>query len=446
MPACEDVAPQFSIQLRNPAKSLTLLGIHVDHSDGQRLLVEWIAEKGLFAAWNTAHQWQQVEVGDRIASVNGKTGAPRELIRELGNHEFLELAIMKHGKPAKPNSAGQPGSVMPEPRMADGGRSDALVHLLAGTRVWKPPPPVVPAKTTAPADADRAGEEYSVALQNPRKSLSSLGLHVDHSDGKTLLIEKIGPKGIFAAWNAADPVERIEVGDRIVAANGESGSAIKLASLLGKHEELRLTLRRPRRVESVFRQEGPQPRRHQEERATGRLLYTYPLDADEPSALEGAADGGPRWFRVTHHPHTPSRVRPDREALVYTALNYCEVVEAALVQDGWVRLAPAELWRRGLPQEDEAWALVDATCFGLGRLLAPFPAPPRPVAEAGTVILWSLQGQEGPSEAEMPGDATPSAALSGAERVVAENDKAWEILQQRRRRLREEEERRVAER
>merc|ERR1712186_301776 len=123
------------------------------------------------------------------------------------------------------------------------------------------------------------------------------------------------------------------------------------------------------------------------------MLYTYPLDLSEQATPEHDANGGPCWFRVVHHPHVPTRVRPDRDAVIYTVLNYCEVIEATLTHNGWAQLAPTELWRRGLPQEDEAWALIDATHFGLGRLLSPHPAPPRRVAEAGTVILWSFQGR-----------------------------------------------------
>lgn len=83
--------------------------------------------------------------------------------------------------------------------------------------------------------------EVSIAVD--RTEGARLGIDVDHSDGKSLLIEHVS-SGLVSAWNKEHPDMAVQEGDRLVAANGVRGDAIELVEECRKNAVLRLTVRR----------------------------------------------------------------------------------------------------------------------------------------------------------------------------------------------------------
>lgn len=137
------------------------LGLSVNGEDGQSLIVERIND-GLVTRHNMENPAHAVKEGDMIVEVNGRRGAPKDLIDTLqaGVGQILSLVFKKCG--------------------------EAFVQLM------------VP-----------EGQ--------------SLGLQVD-SDGTALTITRIHP-GVMSSWNEANPGAAVRPGDRIVAVNGQRGNA-----------------------------------------------------------------------------------------------------------------------------------------------------------------------------------------------------------------------------
>jgi len=134
-----------------------------------------------------------------------------------------------------------------------------------------------------------------------------------------------------------------------------------------------------------------------------------------------------QWFRVVFRPHVPARTAPRRDADHMTILAHNELVQIDRVQDGWARLHECEMERRGLFRCDEAWALIDGTAFGVGRLLKLVEGPPSVASGGRGVLSYSESKRPRPGAKPIPKD-------TDVMHVVHENDKAWEVLQARRRR------------
>jgi len=98
-------------------------------------------------------------------------------------------------------------------------------------------------------DCDES-ELFTVHLRRPQPGCS-LGVAVDHSDGRTLLINDVTASGLIADWNVrsrSTSEVQICVGDRIVYVNGRCGSAAALLEEMGK-DDLELKLYRHPSVE-----------------------------------------------------------------------------------------------------------------------------------------------------------------------------------------------------
>lgn len=320
------------------------------------------------------------------------------------------------------------------------------------------------------------GEEVRVQLRNSKKSPSALGLYVDHADGNTLLIQRITTGGLFDAWNAASPGQRVNKGDKIVSVNGIVDNAVAMMNALSRQEFVDVVVRLSSRaplpqpsapsampLRSVPAAEGGSsvagvpatastaaPAKQASELDSnvyeqmgmevgpdGGWMFIDPLEAERARALKsiGTRERAkePTWFRVVHAPYIPCRYKPEREAPLYTVLHYEEDVEVAEVRNGWARLAPQELDRRGLPSKDYAWAKIGGA-FGFGKLLVPVTSPGCKADGQGP----DEEDSAGPwwAEAEEQADVSGWEFLAEVERVVAESDKAWEILQGKRERFR----------
>eukprot|EP00933_Yihiella_yeosuensis_P075781 TRINITY_DN852_c1_g2_i1.p1 TRINITY_DN852_c1_g2~~TRINITY_DN852_c1_g2_i1.p1 ORF type:complete len:647 (+),score=128.82 TRINITY_DN852_c1_g2_i1:31-1971(+) len=86
-------AVEFEIELRRTPG--TSLGVQVDHSDGQFLVVESVIEHGLLMEWNVAHPERAVQPGDRIFKVNDKGGSSEHLLAELSLDGDKHVRILR---------------------------------------------------------------------------------------------------------------------------------------------------------------------------------------------------------------------------------------------------------------------------------------------------------------------------------------------------------------
>lgn len=111
---------------------------------------------------------------------------------------------------------------------ADGATNakDIMKRLTEGSptklRVWRP-------------------DEFEVNLKKAKGA--KLGAIIVPSGGRTLLLKEV-KKGIFEEHNAANPLQSVTAGDRIVEVNGLRGSSEKILAELGKSESLKVVISR----------------------------------------------------------------------------------------------------------------------------------------------------------------------------------------------------------
>jgi hypothetical protein len=88
-----------------------------------------------------------------------------------------------------------------------------------------------------------APREFKIRLQRTAEA-TTLGVNVDVSAGRYLIIDSVDGTGMIGAWNAAHPEEEIKAGDKIVDVNGLSGNAGQLALVCANNEVLDILILR----------------------------------------------------------------------------------------------------------------------------------------------------------------------------------------------------------
>jgi len=84
-------------------------------------------------------------------------------------------------------------------------------------------------------EAPKGSSYQEFFVEVDRSTGMPLGLTVDGSNGKTLLVESVAEEEcLVSGWNRANPNKAIRAGDRISAVNGQSGSASVLFQEMGK--------------------------------------------------------------------------------------------------------------------------------------------------------------------------------------------------------------------
>mmetsp|Transcript_31696 Transcript_31696/g.91304 ORF Transcript_31696/g.91304 Transcript_31696/m.91304 type:complete len:531 (-) Transcript_31696:61-1653(-) len=83
----------FSVVLEKQ-KNSNRLGIDVDASKGEDLLIDFVAG-GLVAEWNRRHPESKVNVGDWIVEVNSVSGHAQSIFRECRNARRLEMRLRR---------------------------------------------------------------------------------------------------------------------------------------------------------------------------------------------------------------------------------------------------------------------------------------------------------------------------------------------------------------
>lgn len=115
-------------------------------------------------------------------------------------------------------------------------------------------PPLPTTATPEPAAEDELEKsteptESQIHLSLSRAEMAGsrpFGVKTDRSDGRTLLITAIQPRGMIDEWNdAREPHERIKAGDRIISVNGARGCASLLLEECRKALHLTMVIQRP---------------------------------------------------------------------------------------------------------------------------------------------------------------------------------------------------------
>jgi len=87
------VPGQFRVEINRSSGGT--LGVSVDGSDGQSLLVEEIDEGGVMMEWNKRNPDLAVKPGYRIIEVNGKRGNSEELAEEAATTIILHILVQR---------------------------------------------------------------------------------------------------------------------------------------------------------------------------------------------------------------------------------------------------------------------------------------------------------------------------------------------------------------
>lgn len=84
--------------------------------------------------------------------------------------------------------------------------------------------------------------EFDVAV---KKGLTSIGLELSYQEGTSTVLITGVQAGLISAWNEAHPDKAVKKFDRIVSANGISGSSEKLVKCLKLLDDLSIVIARP---------------------------------------------------------------------------------------------------------------------------------------------------------------------------------------------------------
>jgi len=222
------------------------LGISAHVMDSAHMRVSAVSG-GVIAQWNKAHPELAVMPDDIILSVNGRNCNVQDLLKTCGQEMLLvmELARPWNAQACEPKETDRshreawdameqvgrslgPLAVRSQPDLACescprqvGGLGHQRVPNIGEDPAMRSPRSVVEAW---------GDNHFSIALRRERKGVT-LGLNVDGTDGRSLLINKVS-EGLVNDWNMLNPDKVVRAGDRVVSVNGCAGSAIKLTEML----------------------------------------------------------------------------------------------------------------------------------------------------------------------------------------------------------------------
>mmetsp|Transcript_73713 Transcript_73713/g.159517 ORF Transcript_73713/g.159517 Transcript_73713/m.159517 type:complete len:156 (+) Transcript_73713:31-498(+) len=86
------------------------------------------------------------------------------------------------------------------------------------------------------------GQEFTIIVDKATDG-GTLGVDVDLTDGKCLLIESISGEGIISNWNKNHPDQPVRPRDAVVEVNGKRGNAQELARACLQKDKLEIVLR-----------------------------------------------------------------------------------------------------------------------------------------------------------------------------------------------------------
>lgn len=143
----------------------------------------------------------------------------------------------------------------------------------------------------------RSPKDAEVQIILYRKEGSKLGLSLDGSDGKSLMIDRIATEGDIPSWNAANPSQAVKPGDRIVAINDVRGDSGMLIDEMASSSSMKTVLMVVRQAESQSRKvihlDEVQPRMSNNARNNERnkqLFVRLPANRDEKLGMSLKCD------------------------------------------------------------------------------------------------------------------------------------------------------------
>jgi len=219
------------------------LGLIIDHSCLEGLLITGVTADGLVAGWNLANKEEAIGPGDIIKQVNDTQGTNIELVTTIAAaKQDLRLTIERsflNGEGLMAMAAQGPKARPRATRTNDG--IDTSDKFGRGTY------------SVAVSVADRNAQELGLRLvgnylQAPRpRPPASRG---DALLGVTISALRVG--GRLAAWNGSRAGRSIASGDRVLAVNGEVGRSEVLKGLCKGSRQLELTLTSSTTVQAEY--------------------------------------------------------------------------------------------------------------------------------------------------------------------------------------------------
>mmetsp|Transcript_90173 Transcript_90173/g.232777 ORF Transcript_90173/g.232777 Transcript_90173/m.232777 type:complete len:169 (-) Transcript_90173:63-569(-) len=97
-----------------------------------------------------------------------------------------------------------------------------------------------------------AKQTFAVTLRKS-SDRTSLGVDVDVSNGKELIIDKVQEHGLVADWNKLKPESQLRVNDVVVAVNGVKGNAELMTTEVANNQVLEFVVCRttPKRMDTA---------------------------------------------------------------------------------------------------------------------------------------------------------------------------------------------------
>ena len=184
---------KFAVQLHRSGDGPLGFGFEVNP---ETLEVLSVADDGQVAQWNLWHPFRAIVVGDRIVEINGEVHSARyEVLMESFQIDMTLLRGQESGsKGSKGNSLAKYGT-------------------------------------------------FGVSLSTYTEPV---GFGVSFS---TLEVEKVEATGAVQKWNAANPINKLRMGDRLVQVNGKADPKSILAELKAQKELKLVVARAERRID-----------------------------------------------------------------------------------------------------------------------------------------------------------------------------------------------------
>lgn len=179
---------KFAVQLERAAGPIGF-GFEVNPETSEVLSV---ADDGPVAQWNLCHPFRAIVVGDRILEINGEVHSARhDELMEASQVDMMMIRGQSKGK------SGLGGLAM-----------------------------------------------YGTFGVNLSINKEAVGFGVSFS---TLEVEKVESTGAVQRWNAANPINKLRLGDRLIQVNGKAKPESLLAELKTQKDELKLVVARAER-------------------------------------------------------------------------------------------------------------------------------------------------------------------------------------------------------
>eukprot|EP00930_Biecheleria_cincta_P097261 TRINITY_DN88986_c0_g1_i1.p1 TRINITY_DN88986_c0_g1~~TRINITY_DN88986_c0_g1_i1.p1 ORF type:complete len:528 (+),score=112.68 TRINITY_DN88986_c0_g1_i1:93-1676(+) len=134
-----------------------------------------------------------------------------------------------------------------------------------------------------------------------------------------------------------------------------------------------------------------------------REARSLPRDCEGWVLRDGSAESlgellepyNPGWFQVIFEPRVPVRRVASLKAPAIAFLNSGEIIKAAELMGGWVRLSPGDRRKLDITDDCGSWVLINAPAVAkhVGRLLAAVPFGKASVGEAAEAVAREAEHQ-----------------------------------------------------